>query len=263
MKHKTIVPLLILMLFAPLAIHAQGSGISKDALKNFDDGGTVYVNTKAPGVHKEYDEKYGGYVWKDGMGSYICKDKNMKPLHDIDKDYYFSGTNNDPDNPKASYNVKKVWDEDRGCYVWKDDTGNFVGRDKPSADKQKDWLAQKDQDWLKNGTAPGVKGKPSGSSTAKKDDADTGSADSGTDKTESKGDSGKTIGGSSDVDMENLIIESDAQLAKAEAALNEAKAAIKMAKAQGINIDEYFDTRLIKQAEDKINEYKRKRNMMK
>ena len=124
MRRILLVSLLAVLLSAPLLTLAQD---------------VVYVNTDAPGVHKEYDKKYGGYVWKNGMGSFICRDKEMKSIWEMDKDFYFTGSNNDPDNPEVSpySGIKKVWDKKRGCYVWKNvHTGDFLGTDKASVQKE-------------------------------------------------------------------------------------------------------------------------------
>ena len=138
--------LLMLALVIPF-ITMMAQGYNQDLYKQGDDVGTVYVNTKAPGVHKEYDSKYGGYVWKNSMGSYICRDENMKPIHDIDKNVFFDGD-------KKSSSVHKEYDNERKCYIWKDDTGNFLGRDKPQKQEVKSWLDSPDKDWMKKGTVP-------------------------------------------------------------------------------------------------------------
>ena len=127
MKRKLLISLIITLLSMPILTLAQ-TGSSY-----YDDHTTVFVNTEAFGVHKEYDNKRGCYVWKDSMGGFICLDKNMKPIEEMDKHVHFTGANNDPDNPEVSpfSGVRKVWDQKRGCYVWKNIyTGDFLGTDK-------------------------------------------------------------------------------------------------------------------------------------
>ena len=74
MKRKLLISLIITLLSMPILTLAQ-TGSSY-----YDDNTTVFVNTEAFGVHKEYDSKRGCYVWKDSMGGFICLDKNMKPI---------------------------------------------------------------------------------------------------------------------------------------------------------------------------------------
>jgi uncharacterized protein YukE len=138
--------LLMLVLVIPF-ITMLAQGYNQNLYKQGDDGGTVYVNTKAPGVHKEYDAKYGGVVWKNSMGSYICRDENMKPIHDIDKNVFFNGDKNN------SW-VHKEYDKERKCYIWKDNTGNFLGRDKPEKQDIKNWLDSDDENWMAKGNVP-------------------------------------------------------------------------------------------------------------
>lgn len=87
----------LLAISIPVQAQFWGGGISKKAQqqlieKEKAEHRTVYVNTNAPGVHKEYDQDRGAYVWRDNA------------------------------------------------------TGSFLGRDKPSIDKQKEWLAKKEQE---------------------------------------------------------------------------------------------------------------------
>ena len=139
--------LYLLLAFAIPFFTMLAQGYNPKLLLEGDDGGTVYVNTEAPGVHKEYDEKYGGYVWKNGMGSYICRDVNMKPIQDIDKNVFFDGDKNNTW-------VHKEWDSKRGCYIWKDNMDNFLGRDKPETKEVNNWLDTDDDDWLIDGDVP-------------------------------------------------------------------------------------------------------------
>ena len=139
--------LYLLLAFAIPFITLLAQGYNPKLYLENDEGGTSYVNTEAPGVHKEYDSKYGGYVWKTGMGSFLCRDENMKPAQDIDKNVFFDGDKNNTW-------VHKEWDSRRGCYIWKDDTGNFLGRDKPETKEVKNWLETDDDDWLIDGDVP-------------------------------------------------------------------------------------------------------------
>lgn len=145
-----------LLLFALMLL--AGSVSAQDTQ---DETYTVYVNTKAPGVHKEYDHQRGEYVWRNSMGGFICRDVNMKPISEMDKYVYFTGVNNDPDNPQPSDpTIRKEWDSERGCYVWRTIHGDFLGRDKPSADKQMEWLNKQNSNWLKKGSVPKKKLSP-------------------------------------------------------------------------------------------------------
>jgi len=275
---RPIISLLALLAVTPATVSAQG--ISKDMQQKLGERNTVYVNTKAPGVHKEYDSSRGEYVWKSSNGNYLCKDENMKPLEDIDKDYHFTGANNDPDNPKVnSPLIKKEWDEERGSYVWKDNMGNFLGRDKASADKQKEWLSKEDNDWLENGSIPKKKtesnalAKAKSSAGAKNKSTASKGDDNTAGKDDTQGDNNKVAkGGTTDWDnldnlteeqIRNLVITSDEQLAIAEKGLREARAAIAQAKGMGVNVGDYADLSALDAVEKAINEYKRNRNRIK
>ena len=137
MKRRLLTFLTTVLLLAPIAALAQDP---------------VFVNTEAYGVHKEYDSKRGCDVWKDSMGNYLCKDSEMKPMHEMDRYVHFTGTNNDPDNPEVSpfSGVKKVWDKNRGCYVWKSSTGDFLGTDKKSVEEEDKKKAKEAAKQLKN-----------------------------------------------------------------------------------------------------------------
>ena len=268
-RMKRMTTLLLLVCFAGTAL-AQSRNTGNRVMKELKENGPVYVNTKAPGVHKEYDERYGCEVWKNSMGSYICRDENMKPLHEIDKDFKFTGTNNDPDNPNASYNVKKEWDDERGCYVWRDNMGNFLGRDKPSDDKQQEWLEKKEKEWLeKNGVPKGkVKSKQKAGKIV---GGSINSDDGGSEYTDTEED---MAGGMSydelvrlsahgAVNPSRVIIRSDDELRRAEQGLIDAQnaAAEVLRLDPSANINEYIDQDLLRKVEDAINEYKRKHNM--
>ncbi len=183
----------------------------------------------------------------------------------MDKNVYYTGQNNNPDNPKAPDGgwVKKEWDKNRGCYVWKAmPEGSFVGTDKPSIDKQKDWLKQKEKDWLAKGNVPGSKAStqtaaPTSQGTSAGTARDIEDED---DYIEAGGYDGEVP---EDFDPRTLIITSDAQMRQAEAALREARAAIRQAQAMGVNVGDYADLSAIDLLEQKINEYKRKRSQMK
>lgn len=237
----------VLAITIPVQAQKWGGGISEKAQRQLiekerKEQRTVFVNTNAPGVHKEYDKERGAYVWRNGMGSYICLDKHMKPMKEMDKEKYYTGQNNNPDNPKAPKDwVEKVWDDERGCYVWRDKaTGGFLGTDKPSIDKQKEWLAKKEQEKQAQANA-------AGKSRDAEDEDDYIEA-------------GGYEGVPDDFDPRKLNIQSDAALRQAEAALAEAKSAIRMAESQGVNVGEYVDLSGINILEQKIKEYKRKRN---
>ena len=253
MKRKLLISLIITLLSMPILTLAQ-TGSSY-----YDDHTTVFVNTEAFGVHKEYDNKRGCYVWKDSMGGFICLDKNMKPIEEMDKHVHFTGSNNDPDNPEVSpfSGVRKVWDQKRGCYVWKDIyTGDFLGTDKSSVHQQEK-AKQKGtgKETPQHNQNTGKKGQPK-QNTGKKDQQNSQQQVGKQEQPKEK----------SNVETNNtteeMIITTDEQLRQAEAAIKEAKAAVAYAKAHGVDVNEYGPVeQYIKQAEDAINDYKRKRNL--
>lgn len=243
MKRKLLISLIITLLSMPILTLAQ-TGSSY-----YDDHTTVFVNTEAFGVHKEYDSKRGCYVWKNSMGSFICLDKNMKPIEEMDKHVHFTGANNDPDNPEVSpfSGIKKVWDQKRGCYVWKNIyTGDFLGTDKSSVHQQE----------KANQKGTGKETNQPKQTAGKKDQHN--SQNQVGKQEQPKGKSNVET----NMTTQEMIITTDEQLRQAEAALKEAKAAVAYAKAHGIDVNEYGPVeQSIKQAEDAINEYKRKRNL--
>lgn len=243
MKRKLLISLIITLVSMPVLTWAQ-TGSSY-----YDDHTTVFVNTEAFGVHKEYDSKRGCYVWKNSMGSFICLDKNMKPIEEMDKHVHFTGANNDPDNPEVSpfSGIKKVWDQKRGCYVWKNIyTGDFLGTDKSSVHQQE----------KANQKGTGKETNQPKQTTGKKDQHN--SQNQVGKQEQPKGKSNVET----NMTTQEMIITTDEQLRQAEAALKEAKAAVAYAKAHGIDVNEYGPVeQSIKQAEDAINEYKRKRNL--
>ena len=243
MKRKLLISLIITLLSMPILTLAQ-TGSSY-----YDDHTTVFVNTEAFGVHKEYDSKRGCYVWKNSMGSFICLDKNMKPIEEMDKHVHFTGANNDPDNPEVSpfSGIKKVWDQKRGCYVWKNIyTGDFLGTDKSSVHQQE----------KANQKGAGKETNQPKQTTGKKDQHN--SQNQVGKQEQPKGKSNVET----NMTTQEMIITTDEQLRQAEAALKEAKAAVAYAKAHGIDVNEYGPVeQSIKQAEDAINEYKLKRNL--
>lgn len=271
---RSIVMTLLLGLTAVAANAQHRFGVSPEVLKQLSEHGTVYVNTEAPGVHKEYDSEIGATVWRDDMGNYLCRDENMKPLEDIDKDYMFTGTNNDPDNPKTSYNVHKEWDKKRGCYVYKDNMGNFVGRDKPSMDKQEKWVKDKEKNWLEELKVPQGKGadKPQPtkkSSSYSSDEYDN--SDGGYDQGYEEEEEDYSGGGMSydeyvrrsahgEVQVSKIVIRSDDELRRAEEGMKEVENAIKEIKKidPSANVNEYIDPQIVKKVENAIKEYKRK-----
>jgi hypothetical protein len=253
MKRKLLISLIITLLSMPILTLAQ-TGSSY-----YDDNTTVFVNTEAFGVHKEYDNKRGCYVWKDSMGGFICLDKNMKPIEEMDKHVHFTGSNNDPDNPEVSpfSGVRKVWDQKRGCYVWKDIyTGDFLGTDKSSVhqqEKAKQKGTGKETTQQKQNT--GKKGQPK-QNTGKKDQQNSQQQVGKQEQPKEK----RNV--ETNNTTEEMIITTDEQLRQAEAAIKEAKAAVAYAKAHGVDVNEYGPVeQYIKQAEDAINDYKRKRNL--
>ena len=253
MKRKLLISLIIILLSMPILTLAQ-TGSSY-----YDDNTTVFVNTEAFGVHKEYDSKRGCYVWKNSMGSFICLDKNMKPIEEMDKHVHFTGANNDPDNPEVSpfSGIRKVWDQKRGCYVWKNIyTGDFLGTDKSSVHQQ--------EKANQKGAAKGTNQPKQNNGKKDQPKQNTGNKD----QHNSKNQVGKQEQpkGKSNVETntttQETIITTDEQLRQAEAAVKEAKAAVAYAKAHGVDVNDYGPVeQYIKQAEDAINEYKRKRNL--
>lgn len=244
MRRILLVSLLAVLLSAPLLTLAQN---------------VVYVNTDAPGVHKEYDKKYGGYVWKNGMGGFICHDKEMKSIWEMDKHVYFTGSNNDPDNPEVSpfSGIKKVWDKKRGCYVWKNVyTGDFLGTDKASVQKEEKKQQKELAEKKKKEEQAAKKQQKEKEKAEKKQQKEK-------EKAEKKQQQKKETPEEAIQKSEKMLITSDEQLREAEAALKEAKAMYAQAKAEGIDLSEYNIDAYIKEAEDAINEYKRARNKMK
>jgi len=220
-----------LLLSAPLLSFAQN---------------VVYVNTDAPGVHKEYDSKHGCYVWKSGTGDYLCSDKEMKPIWEMDKHEYFNGTNGDPDNPKVtSQQIKKVWDKKRECYVWKNIyTGDFLGTDKKSVEEQEQKKAKELED-------------------KKQKDQQKQQVQKSQQKQQQKGQQKQNSYDQDIQKSEKIIITTDEQLREVEAGLREVKKELASAKAEGIDLSGYGIEEYIKEIEDAINEYKRTRNKMK
>ena len=269
MKRNLFILLVMALLSSPLMTLAQHGN------SYYDDNTTVFVNTEAFGVHKEYDHQRGCYVWRNSMGSFICLDKNMKPLEEMDKHVYFTGTNGNPDDPKVSpfSDVRKVWDNKRGCYVWKNIyTGDFLGTDKKSVMEQEK-LKQKQQAQTKQNQ------KTNNKSTKKSNNKSNNKGQSKTQGKKNQSNHNNNAVGKKDQHNNNnssnqhkqntnskktdqMLITSDEQLRQAEAAVKEAKAQVAAAKAQGVDVNEYGPVdQYIKQAEDAINEYKRKRNL--
>lgn len=248
------------LLAIPLLLIAQRTSISEAALAQLQQAEssiTVFVNTKAPGVKKVYDTKRHEYVWKNSNGDFLSPDKIMKPLYEIDKDFYFAGSNNDADHPQVASNyVKKKWDPERGCYVWVDSTtGSFLGRDKPSSEQQQQWLKDKGKNWMTNGTMPGVtlsSKKPATNSDGEEmaSEDDTQAATSFTSEDLMSG----------NVDPDKIFFTSDAQVREAEAGLREARAAISQAKAMGVDVSSYADLSALDKLEAAIKKYKQERN---
>ena len=254
MKRKLVIVLMAVMLSAPMLTTAQSGSY-------YDDNVPVYVNTEAFGVHRTYDYKRKEWVWVNSMGSFICLDKNMKPLEEMDKHVHFTGTNNDPDNPEVSpySGIRKVWDSKRGCYVWKNIyTGDFLGTDKASVHEQEKAKQKAKENGKQHASSNKNQNKHN---TGKKDQHNTGKKDQhNTGKKDQHKQDGNNSGSGQNVGQ--MLITSDEQLRQAEAAVREAKAQVAAAKAQGIDVNEYGPVdKYIKPAEDAINEYKRKRNI--
>lgn len=103
----------------------------------------IFVNMKSPYVHLVYDSGLNEKVWKSVDGTVLATEKEAKPLADIDKGVY-----HDP-RIKNQY-VKKVWDNERGCYIYRSTTGDFLGRELPSESLEKQWLDSKDSNVPQN-----------------------------------------------------------------------------------------------------------------
>jgi aspartate dehydrogenase len=179
-----------------------------------------------------------------------------------------------PDNPKTSYNVHKEWDKKRGCYVYKDNMGNFVGRDKPSMDKQEKWVKDKEKNWLEELKVPQGKGadKPQPtkkSSSYSSDEYDN--SDGGYDQGYEEEEEDYSGGGMSydeyvrrsahgEVQVSKIVIRSDDELRRAEEGMKEVENAIKEIKKidPSANVNEYIDPQIVKKVENAIKEYKRK-----
>jgi hypothetical protein len=237
MKRKLMTFLATFLLSMPIAALAQD---------------VYFVNTEAFGVHKEYNSKLGCDVWVGSMGNFLCKDSEMKPMYEMDRYVYFTGTNNDPDNPKVSpfSGVQKEWDPKRGCYVWKSSTGDFLGTDKKSVQAE-------DKKRAKDAAKQQKKEQQADKKQQQKSDKQH------QQKTEKKQQQHKQDPNEAVNKSKQMLITSDEQMREAEKALKEAKAEVAAAKAQGIDLSEYHVDEYIKQAEDAINEYKRTRNKMK
>ena len=162
------------------------------------------------------------------MGGFICLDKNMKPIEEMDKHVHFTGSNNDPDNPEVSpfSGVRKVWDQKRGCYVWKNIyTGDFLGTDKSSVHQQE----------KANQKGTGKETTQQKQNTGKKDQPKQNTTKKDQQNSQQQVGKQEQPKGKSNVETNNtteeLIITTDEQLRQAEAALKEAKAAVAYAKA--------------------------------
>lgn len=221
----------------------------------------VFVNTDAPGVHKEYDSKRGCYVWKNGMGGYICKDKEMKSIWEMDKHVYFNGANGDADNPQAANSsIRKVWDKNRGCYVWKNIyTGDFLGTDKKSVEQQEQKKAKELAEKKKKEQEAAKKQQKEKEKTHKEQKKDSQKEQKQQQKQQNK----KNTYDQDIQKSEKMLITTDEQMREAEAALREVKAQMAEAQAEGIDLSGYGIEGYIKEIEDAINEYKRTRNKMK
>lgn len=207
-----------------------------------------YVNEDAPGVHKEWDSKLKKEVWKTGMGSYLCDVKDSKPLHAIDEDVFAQGITKDG---KEKMGVHKEWDKKRGCFVWKDGMGNFLGRDNPDGSSDKDWLKQKDPDWINNSSysflepAAGKKLSELLKESDKESDKKTAE-----DMKKNKNDGANY----SDEEIKQKMKEGDFNVEEAERQLKAARAALREA---GVG-SEYEG--LIQEAESGIRDYKKYKN---
>lgn len=111
-----------------------------------------YINTDAPGVHLEVDKTTGENVWRNSNGDYLGTESESKPIQDMDKFYIYENNYVDKTSP---YAPTKVWDNKRGCYVWKSADGDFLGRDISSVtESDLEWLSQQDPDWWDQTTLP-------------------------------------------------------------------------------------------------------------
>ena len=111
----------------------------------------IYVNTKAPGVHKEYDSQRGCEVWKSSTGSFLGTVDECEPMTEMDKDNIVYANKEEAQKhgsnqyfvDKDFNQIKKVWDSDRNCYVWKDMFGSYYGR-VPDENQLQKWTKQSD-----------------------------------------------------------------------------------------------------------------------
>ncbi|MBO7382397.1 MAG: hypothetical protein J6U03_03405 [Muribaculaceae bacterium] len=109
-------------------------------------GAIIFINEKAPGVHKEIDRKTGKEVWKSSTGDFLGNVEDSLPITDLDKynyaydskDQTIDGYHNVIVDPEKN-GTKKVWDNDRKCYVWRDQTGNYLGR-VPDFPPEEQWI---------------------------------------------------------------------------------------------------------------------------
>lgn len=106
----------------------------------------VFINEKAPGVRQVINPKTGEKEWRNSNGDFLGKVSDSLPLADLDKynyaydskDQELDGYHNVVVDPMKN-GIKKVWDPERKCYVWRDRTGNYLGR-VPDFPKEEQWI---------------------------------------------------------------------------------------------------------------------------
>ncbi|MBQ6653297.1 MAG: hypothetical protein IJM81_07935 [Prevotella sp.] len=209
-------------------------------------GAINYVNEDAPGVHKEWDKKLKKEVWKTGMGSYLCDVKDSKPLHAIDEDYF---AENITQEGKDLMGVHKEWDKKRGCFVWKDGMGNFLGRDKPDGSSDKSWLKKKEPNWLSSTSFPFLTttGNKTLAEILKQSDKEL------DEKTAAEMKKNKRAGIPGDEEINRKLREGDMNVDEAQKQIEAARAALREAGMEG----QYEG--LLREAEAGIRDYKNKR----
>lgn len=111
-----------------------------------------FINQKAPGVHETTNPKTGEKYWTNSNGDYLCSSEEALPIDKIDQFVFFNGDKSG-NNPY----VHKEWDPERKTWVWKDTTGNFLGRDPESVtEEDMEWMAKEDPNWFVNNDLPWV-----------------------------------------------------------------------------------------------------------
>ena len=127
----------------------------------FEASAIVFINEKAPGVRQVINPKTGEKEWRNSNGDFLGNAKDCLPMTEMDKyDYAYDSKDQKMDgyhnvivDPEKN-GIKKVWDSERKCYVWKDSTGNYLGRVPDFPDDQK-WIKDNMKDvWNQQGLTP-------------------------------------------------------------------------------------------------------------